>query len=479
MVKLKLSGDGIAVKGLMCVNRDGFDPAPLIQAAIGNAAKDSKFNARWLPYGPDFTAVVEREKLIRGRVTDHEGKSRVGVRVSVTRTTRTELTDHWYWHEATTDRDGKYEIRGLRKYPAYTVDVDGDPKSGQLPLQVSSQDTAWYEPITLDAKSARGVVVSGRVTNKATGQPVPGTVDADVMPDNPFVVKYPTLLESSHSVMRTRTDADGGFRLVVLPGRVLVMFRPDEGRTEYRPPQPDPDHATLFHPSADGVLVYDSYAGGRGIVQGNWCKVLETKPTDTEVAVNVELEPATITLVNVVDADGKPVIGAKATGLTHSGFDRSTDVPGRDTLTVFNLEGKKERMLAVIHVKRKLVGTLTLTADAKNPVMKLGIGGSVTGKAVGADGKPLAGLTVELTYPRREARAASDLLKKAESIITDANGEFRIDTLFPGQEFQLSFSRGKKQYGPGQAKAPKHTLAKHGDTLKLGDLTLDAAKDGD
>ena len=56
-------------------------------------------------------------------------------------------------------------------------------------------------------------------------------------------------------------------------------------------------------------------------------------------------------------------------------------------LTVFNLEPKKGRLLAVVHEQRKLVGTLTLTADTKDPVVKLGVGGSVTGRAVDADGK--------------------------------------------------------------------------------------------
>jgi len=45
-----------------------------------------------------------------------------------------------------------------------------------------------------------------------------------------------------------------------------------------------------------------------------------------------------------------------------------------DTLTVSNVEPKQERLLAVVHAKRKLVGTTTVKADDINAVVKLGEG---------------------------------------------------------------------------------------------------------
>ena len=68
---------------------------------------------------------------------------------------------------------------------------------------------------------------------------------------------------------------------------------------------------------------------------------------------------------------------------------------------------------------------------------------------------------------------AFDALKKPQFVTTDRNGHFRIDHLFPDQEFKLRFTQGAKQIGPEDDKAPKYKIAKHGDTLPLGDVKLE------
>jgi hypothetical protein len=106
----------------------------------------------------------------------------------------------------------------------------------------------------------------------------------------------------------------------------------------------------------------------------------------------------------------------------------------------------------------------------------------VTGRIVGVDGKPIAGMVVKLYYTRREVTETSDLLNVNDDrtglvarreVTADANGEFRIDALFPGFEFRLTYMKGRKFYGPDYGNAPRYTVAKHGDTLSLGDLRLE------
>ena len=48
-----------------------------------------------------------------------------------------------------------------------------------------------------------------------------------------------------------------------------------------------------------------------------------------------------------------------------------------------------------------------------------------------------------------------------------------VSELFPGQEFQVFYHKGRVRFGPDYKLAPKRTLTKHGDTLKLGDLKLE------
>jgi len=59
-----------------------------------------------------------------------------------------------------------------------------------------------------------------------------------------------------------------------------------------------------------------------------------------------------------------------------------------------------------------------------------------------------------VSFTRREVTEAFNALKRAEAPTTDANGEFRIDTLFPGQEFRMTYYRGPKRFGPDYDKTP-------------------------
>jgi hypothetical protein len=145
------------------------------------------------------------------------------------------------------------------------------------------------------------------------------------------------------------------------------------------------------------------------------------------------------------------------------------------------VEPGKDRLVAVAHAKLKLVGTLIVKAADKEPAVKLGPGGSVRGRVVGADGKSIAGVTVNLHYARDEVCEVSHVLDgEKEGIgrclprqtVNAADGTIRFDCLFPGFEFRLLFHKGKKQYGPDYEKAPKHTIAKHGDECKLGDVAV-------
>ena len=45
--------------------------------------------------------------------------------------------------------------------------------------------------MTFDIALKRGILVRGRVTDKATGQPVPGYINAFTFRDNPHVNEFP------------------------------------------------------------------------------------------------------------------------------------------------------------------------------------------------------------------------------------------------------------------------------------------------
>jgi len=478
LVILQVRGPGVADKEFVTLNRDGFDPVPFNNSAEEHGKKAYSFVRKWALYGPDPTFVMDREKIIRGRVTDHEGHPRAGVTVTFSRTNRREL--NFEPARATTDKDGQYEIRGARKRAGYGVEVDVDLMAGLLPCQGFADDTVGYEPIVIDLKCAKGVIVTGTVKNKGTGEPVVAQLWVGVIANNPFVEKYPPFMHAAaHTSGQFRSDARGNYRAVVIPGPVVLSAGPlNASHLQFKPAVPDPKRAGVFVTSEEGALMYDAYGAGgeQAFVQGSsWCKVLDAKPTDTELKVAVELEPSTKTAVPVVDADGRPVSGVKATGIEDRQYAVALDLPNA-ALTVYNLDVAKKRLVAVAQEKRKLVGTLQLNLGTKDPVVKLGVGGSVTGRAVDRDGKPLAGLEVHVDYERQDVSEVTAGLRK-HKIVTNAKGEYRIDTLVPGQEFRIVFTRGEKPFGADFENAPKYTAAGHGDVLKLGDRKLEPAED--
>ncbi len=479
---LTIRGAGIADTRIGVMNRAGFDAKPFNEDQNDRERMRYSFVKHAQPlFGPEPAVVVEQEKIIQGRVTDHRGQPRAGVQVVFSRPNKRDLNPDY--NTATTGKDGRYEIRGARKHKGYMVECFADPKAGLLPCQAFADDTVGYEPVTIDLKCARGVVVTGTVKDKATGAPVGASVHVEVLANNPFVKDYPPFRHSaSMSSGQNYTDKDGRFRVVTIAGPVLLMAGPhtSDSRQVYKPMKAAPNYPDYFHMQF-GSLGFYGLDGSFGLVHGCWCKVIDAKKSDTEIHVNVELERATSMKIRVVDAEGKSVKGAAATGVTHIDYENAPPNPDTDTLTVYNVESGKDRLVAVAHAKRKLVGTLSVKAADKEPVVKLGPGGRVTGRVVGADGKPIAGVTVDLHYARREVIEVSQVLDGEEGrigsnrprqAVTGPDGAFRFDTLFPGFEFRLLFQKGKKQYGPDYQKAPKHTVAKHGDERKLGDVTV-------
>ncbi len=480
LVGLCIRGAGVADREIAALNRDGFDPDPLNKAVRDHDVKGYSPGKKWVLHGADPVIVMEPEKLIRGTVTDSAGKPRAGVTVAFTRPNKRELTLDY--NTAVTDKDGKYEIRGARKHPGYMVEVPSDPVAGLLPCQGFADETAGYEPITINLKCAKGVVIAGKLTDKETGKPIVGQVFVEPILGNDLESRFPPMRHSASMLAPHNLCApDGSFQIVSIPGPVLFMA--GVGQSDpwaYKPVQSDPDHPKVFARASDDRLVFFPPDGAYTGVRGNWCKVLNLPETAQTVRLDIALEPATKTIVKVVGPDAKPITDVHAIGVTYQEAVHPSSYPGTDTLTVYNLEPTQERLLAVVHEKRALVGSAIVKADDKNPVVQLGVGAAVTGRVVDREGKPLTGLKVDLKYLRREVTEISGVLTKSTITTTDANGEFYIGYIFPNQEFHLVYHRGTKRFDPDPEMTAKHTIANHFVIINLGDLKLEPnQKDGE
>jgi hypothetical protein len=299
-----------------------------------------------------------------------------------------------------------------------------------------------------------------------------------VLADNPFAKSYPPF-DNMNLPDATATAEDGSFRLVTIPGPVILMAGPDVDRMpdgweswhRYRQCFSDSNYPRYFPQYVRGrVGPEDNYfsSRGRSMLRGVWCKVLEVAPGAAAVEQNVLLEPAPALPLQLRDPAGAPLTGVFVSGVSP----RARWGPlwcDTDVCRVYDLELGNPRLLVFYDRARQLAATRTLQGDEKPPqVVTLGPMATVKGRLVGADGTPAAGLSVGLNYQDRTADSIGDLFRHVR---TGADGAFTIDAVLPGQTFYLGGIYGSPKpfsftgkFGRLQAEAGK--------TKDLGDLTV-------
>src|SRR5262249_4302689 len=134
--------------------------------------------------------------------------------------------------EARTDDQGHYRLTGLPRAPAYRLFVE--PGGGKPYLNATFRvagDTPAFDAVTYDFALKRGIVLRGKVTDKATGRPVSGFVNVYTFQDNPHIDEFPGCRSSypPHVLVQ-----NGRYEVVALPGRGVIGFRcREEGYREH------------------------------------------------------------------------------------------------------------------------------------------------------------------------------------------------------------------------------------------------------
>ncbi|MFO0807835.1 MAG: sigma-70 family RNA polymerase sigma factor [Gemmataceae bacterium] len=468
--RLLLNGGGIATADAAVIPRPGFDPKPYnatSQPKRSDKATSGLMMGRHhdetLFHGPDLTVVVEAEKPIHGTVIAADtGKPRAGAVVSMYRpvylTTRT-------------DADGRFALHGVRKASSYTLTILSDADAGFLMHTVEFPDTIGYEPVRADIASPRGVIVTGRLIDGGTGQGVEGHVGVDTLTVNPFV-KGRTDAERVSLETIKGTARDGTFRIVAVPGPVILMAAPSADRLRYKRVASDPKFPDYFPKDRPGH--YYMPGGGSRSFSDAACKVLVLEPGTKVVTQDLVMEPARAAAIRIQDAAGNPLVGAYAAPATPHRSDEDMDVAGpsrTDVCSVYEVSPAKPRLVTIVEPKRKLAGKLLVRGDeAEPPVVRLQPTATVTGRLRHPDGKPVLGQQVRAMYTeavanRLQLKVQDDL---PVQVPTDADGRFRIVGVFPGESFHIHL------HGHGAAYRGKPYTAGPGATMDIGDFTLPA-----
>jgi hypothetical protein len=353
-----------------------------------------------------------------------------------------------------TDRDGKYRLVGMAKAAGNSIKAAPAPGQPYLQCVREVEDAPGLEPVTVNFDLKRGVLVTGRVLDKATGKPVFANVQYLAFADNPRHKKAPGWAVEHY----LQTGDDGTFQIVAFPGRGLLMARGWN------------DHYRMAV-GADKFPKKDRYGNNDEFLltapylcsPTNVHTLVEINPLENAdlLTCDIVLDPGTMPRGTITGPDGKPLTGTKVLGLTAYGQSPNwTRTPLRSAeFTVYGLETKEERQVVFTHAEKHLVGTLKVRGDTKEPLrVRLERWGTVTGRLVTEAGKPMAGVLLQIAdwaLPNSECQ-------------TDSEGRFRIEGLASGLKYTLQAVQNGKPIG----QVFDGLTLKPGESRDLGDTQI-------
>jgi RNA polymerase sigma factor (sigma-70 family) len=471
IVQLRLQGENLERALVWVLTRTG----PLPKLPTGHYGA----------YGPTFDLILGPSKPIAGTVRDRRtGKPVAGIIVEEATGQR---------DRATTDAEGHYRLVGVPKNSrGYFVSAGGGKGVPYFDVtKLDIPDTPGWEPLAVDFEMERGVEITGRLTDRATGKPVRGNVHYFTPPTNPNLKDYAAAFELRRILVSDwgRTAPDGTFTVLGIPGPgVLVAGADDVNRFVAIDAPKELSALRIYqHP------VQPCHALVR-------IDVSEKDPKSLHH--DIALEPARAVPGTVIGPDGKPLAGTHAAGLGAPRVailaDPSRDMPRSQGLktaefTVQGLSPNGSRTLVFFYPEKKLGKVLKVRGDEAGPLtVRLDETGAATGRVVDARGRPWPGVSVsvQVSYNPEDAKdlPATDLFQSGigrlleAKVTTDRAGKFRVEGLVPGLPYLIQGSVRNRNgdpfllftWGnlPGLAAEP-------GKTKSLGDVPTEFVPDAE
>ncbi len=406
---------------------------------------------QWRIEPPRFELAVAPARRIEGTVRDGDnGQPIAGA------------TIRSYSDMVATDSNGRFRFEGQPRagHRSIQATVDGQPYVG---AGRSFDDAGGVTPIRLDLVLKRGVWVEGRVIDASNGKPIEASVVYRPFRDNPSIKEYPDAAcandDMSDDVV-LRTDAQGRFRIVALPGGgVLMAMTRAPGYKAVGPIDPKLEQRILTVPGT--VFV------GHALVP------IDAPAGKTLVVPDIALRPGRTQHIRLAGPDGRPISGARVFCIR----DVSLREPiGGDVVTVCHTNPGEAETVVVLHEDRSLGAAVELVGTERDPVeVVLQPTATVAGRLVDEDGRPRPGAQLALEQ-RLTSQGSAIRIERPGSLRTDPDGLFRIVHLVPGVSYDLAVVRPKEMNVLIRTEGYLHKgrwTVKPGEVQDWGDVTAE------
>ena len=228
---------------------------------------------------------------------------------------------------------------------------------------------------------------------------------------------------------RYRTDHEGRYRLVGLPGRGVITVRADE-----RGYRTGVGAQALAGPAYTNTI--DTYTH-LWTAEFHALKQVDVAKGADETRCDLALDPGGSVTVVMLDPDGKPLTDLVVDGRFPQGVDvGDMGVHESNVTRVAGLEPDETRRVVFKHDDLRLGAVLVLRPgewkDGAEITVKLRPYATIIGRLVDANGKPARG-GVEVRLPRSDPRVYGDI--NMNPVAADSEGRFRFEDIPPGGEF--------------------------------------------
>jgi hypothetical protein len=286
-----------------------------------------------------------------------------------------------------------------------------------------------------------------------------------ILEDNPHLKSYPAY-GTLRASMPSRTEADGTFQLVVMPGRGVIGAR--VGNEHYRLGMGVEKLAGLQMRNGGMEMIA---ARPHYLTSKNFHTIVVIDPREGADSVTCEivLQRGRTVPGKVVDPDGAPLAGCRIEGLQDYYRMWSYQPLPTAEFLVEGLGPRDTRDLLIYHEGKKLAAAYTLKPDETGPItVRLEPCGIVTGRLIDTGGLPQAEVELTCDIPFNDSTHRFGSLPSP--IKTGKDGRFRADALVPGRKYSFHLWRGKVR---GDVTGAQDIVVARGQTKDLGDVTVD------
>ncbi len=424
LVGLKVTAPAIVDTTLTVMTRD----APDEQVRMGDDGITAE--PPGFIFGANFTLLTQKGRTISGVVVDRQTQQPIAGMV-VGRGREGYPRDGVWGHETVTDAAGRFAITGLdptgEKWHLTATSSPG------MSYQSASVTVTGDKPVTIECE--RGIPFRLKLVDEA-GRPMDAEVEYfEVLPNlhAPKNYSFPSFKPLSVPAR----SAEGTYRGFIVPGPGVLLVK-TPARLDYAPATIDPREffakRLVQLPPQEQAEAFGTHEAPR-TVAGN------VDPDDYAAIVLVdpqvdspplELTATIVTqrprVASLVDLEGKPVVGVTTKGMTRAAYDGESPLRAA-AFPLYRLHPERVRRIMFFQEERRLIGLLEARGDGQAlSTVRMEPWGAVTGRLVGADGKPLAASIAVRVF----TESGAELSGAHRGGTAEADGRFRLEQLLPG-----------------------------------------------